>query len=283
MTARNEHDGLIRGGLWITGLALVGLGGVFAKRSSGPRRSGGRDRPQKILYVHAPAATMSLMAFSLVGVASCGLPLLQGPAARRVCRGVGGGRTGLRRDDADHRPALGPAGMGHVVAMGAPADLDPLAGAFVCWLPDDADRHRGPGRPGPVQCGGRDHGAGLGAVRPSERLSLSGPFIPSPSIFKPSAPSFPWEMLRTFLMSMVVYFGLYIGFVTTRYGLGRRSGEALMNTPDNGGYLVAAYRSWPRHGWLCGQSLPPVSGGEVTGLSRRWVEATAAIRSKCPD
>jgi heme exporter protein C len=42
---------------------------------------------------------------------------------------------------------------------------------------------------------------------------------PKPIVFKPSAPSLPWEMLRTLLTGFGVFLLLYIGFVTLRYGL----------------------------------------------------------------
>jgi heme exporter protein C len=42
---------------------------------------------------------------------------------------------------------------------------------------------------------------------------------PQPIVLKPSAPSLPPEMLRTLLISVAVFTLLYIGLVTTRYGL----------------------------------------------------------------
>jgi heme exporter protein C len=42
---------------------------------------------------------------------------------------------------------------------------------------------------------------------------------PQPIVLKPSAPSLPPEMLRTLLISTLVFTLLYVGFVTTRYGL----------------------------------------------------------------
>jgi heme exporter protein C len=42
---------------------------------------------------------------------------------------------------------------------------------------------------------------------------------PQPIVLKPSAPSLPPEMLRTLLISMLVFTLLYVGFVTTRYGI----------------------------------------------------------------
>ncbi|MBS1241994.1 MAG: cytochrome c assembly protein, partial [Gemmatimonadetes bacterium] len=43
---------------------------------------------------------------------------------------------------------------------------------------------------------------------------------PMPVLLKPSAPSMDPRMLRTLLISIGVFTVLYIGLVTTRYGLG---------------------------------------------------------------
>ena len=42
---------------------------------------------------------------------------------------------------------------------------------------------------------------------------------PQPIVLKPSAPSLPPEMLRTLLVSALVFLVLFIGLVTIRYGL----------------------------------------------------------------
>jgi heme exporter protein C len=42
---------------------------------------------------------------------------------------------------------------------------------------------------------------------------------PQPIVLKPSAPSLPPVMLRTLLISVVVFVLLYAGLVTLRYGL----------------------------------------------------------------
>jgi heme exporter protein C len=42
---------------------------------------------------------------------------------------------------------------------------------------------------------------------------------PQPIVLKPSAPSLPPAMLRTLLLSMLVFTLLYIGLVTVRYGV----------------------------------------------------------------
>lgn len=42
---------------------------------------------------------------------------------------------------------------------------------------------------------------------------------PQPVVLKPSAPSLPWEMLRTLLLGFAATFVLYLGFVMVRYGI----------------------------------------------------------------
>jgi heme exporter protein C len=42
---------------------------------------------------------------------------------------------------------------------------------------------------------------------------------PQPIVLKPSAPSLPWEMLRTLLVGFGVFILMFIGMVTTRYGI----------------------------------------------------------------
>src|ERR671914_22289 len=56
---------------------------------------------------------------------------------------------------------------------------------------------------------------------------------PQPIVLKPSAPSLPPEMLRTLLLSTVVFILLYLGLVTARYGLAL-AGEAREDAPDAG-------------------------------------------------
>lgn len=227
MTARNQHDGLIRGGLWITGLALVGLGAVFAEALLGTPTERWQGPAQKILYVHAPAATMALTAFMLVGVASAGYLFLKD-----------------RRLDvfAEASAEVGLAFAAVMLTTG-PLWARPVWGTWWQWEPrltltlllvllfvgyrtmrtaieDPDDRARFSAVVGVMAL----------VLVPFVHLSvyLFRTIHPQPVIFKPSAPSLPWEMLRTFILSMVAYTAVYIGFVTTRYGLGRRAAaEAL--------------------------------------------------------
>lgn len=227
MTARNQHDGLIRGGLWITGLALVGLGGVFAEALLGTPTERWQGPAQKILYVHAPAATMALTAFMLVGVASAGYLFLKD-----------------RRLDvfAEASAEVGLAFAAVMLTTG-PLWARPVWGTWWQWEPrltltlllvllfvgyrtmrtaieDPDDRARFSAVVGVMAL----------VLVPFVHLSvyLFRTIHPQPVVFKPSAPSLPWEMLRTFILSMVAFTAVYIGFVTTRYGLGRRAAAEVL-------------------------------------------------------
>ncbi len=221
----SQHDTLIRRGLWLTAVALVGLGGVFVQALLRTPVERWQGPAQKILYVHAPAATMSLMAFALVGVASMGYLFLRD--SRLDAFAEASAEVGLA--------------FGAVMLTTGPLWARPVWGTWWQWEPrltltlllvllfvgyrtmrtaieDPEDRAR--------------FSAVIGIMAlvlvPFVHLSvyLFRTIHPQPVVFKPSAPSLPWEMLRTFIGSMVAFLALYVGFVTTRYGLGRRSGAA---------------------------------------------------------
>src|SRR4029453_6351799 len=62
---------------------------------------------------------------------------------------------------------------------------------------------------------------------------LSRPLHPQPVVLKPSAPSLPPVMLRTLLLSVLVFTLLYIGLVTVRYGIALA--EEARESPDAAG------------------------------------------------
>ena len=215
-------------GLLLVALGLAALAAVYvvALRYTPVERFQGL--PQKIFYIHVPAAWSALLAFSLVGIVS-GLYLwLRDP------------RLDLFAESA--------ATAGLVFSM-VMLTTGPLWGKPVwnTWWTWDARLtftlilfflflgYR----------------ALRGAIQdPSERARFSAvvgilglvlvPFVhltvyffrtlhPQPVVLKPSEPSLPWEMLRTLLLSVGVFTVLLIGFISTRYALGRmeleRSGE----------------------------------------------------------
>jgi len=211
-----------RRGLSITALSLLGLAGVYllALRYTPMERFQGL--PQKIFYVHVPAAWCALLAFSLVGIASILYLWLRDP------------RLDLFAESAAE------VGLVFSVVM---LTTGPLWGKPVwnTWWTWDARLtftlilfflflgYR----------------ALRGALQdPGERARFSAvvgimglvlvPFVhltvylfrtlhPQPIVLKPSSPSLPWEMLRTLLVSVGVYTVLLLGFVMTRYGLGAQA------------------------------------------------------------
>ena len=209
----------VRRGLGLVALGLLGLAGVYvlALRYTPMERFQGL--PQKIFYVHVPAAWSAMLAFSLVGIASALYLWLRDP------------RLDLFAESA--------AEVGLVFSM-VMLTTGPLWGRPVwnTWWTWDARLtftlilfflflgYR----------------ALRGALQdPGERARFSAvvgilglvlvPFVhltvylfrtlhPQPIVLKPSAPSLPGAMLRTLLTSLGVYTVLLLGFVMTRYGLG---------------------------------------------------------------
>jgi len=209
----------VQRGLWLTGLGLLGLAAVYVLAQGFTPLEVRQGAAQKIFYIHAPAAWAALMAFVLVGLSSIIYLWLKDP------------RVDLFAE------ASAEVGLVFSLVMLTTGPLwgKPIWGTWWTW---DARLtftlflfflfvgYR----------------ALRGAIaEPAERARFSAvvgilgmllvPFVhisvylfrtlhPQPVLLKPSAPSMPPEMVRTLLVSMVVFTVLYLGFVTTRYGLG---------------------------------------------------------------
>jgi len=204
----------------ITLLGLVFLAGVYVRAiwfTPVERLQGGA---QKIFYVHVPAAWSTMLAFSLVGLASI-LYLLM-------------------KDERYDRFAAASAEVGTVFACvmltTGPLWAKPIWGTWWTWdarltstlflfflfigylllrgaIPEAGTRAR--------------YSAVLGifgaALVPFIHLTvyLFRTLHPQPIVLKPSAPSLPGDMLATLLFSFFTFTILYVGFVTQRYALGR--------------------------------------------------------------
>ena len=207
-----------RRGLAISAVALAGIVGVAVLALGYTPIEARQGLAQKIFYLHVPAAWSALLAFSLVGIAG-GLYLwLEDPRLDRF--GAASAEVGVA--------------FAAVMLTTGPIWAKPIWGTWWTW---DArltltlflfflfvgylalraaihDRHE--------------------RARFSAVLGIMGlllvPFIhlsvylfrtlhPQPIVLKPSAPSLPWEMLRTLLVSVGMFTLLYIGYVTTRYGI----------------------------------------------------------------
>ncbi len=209
----------VRSGLWLTALGLLGLATVYVLAQGFTPLEVRQGAAQKIFYIHAPAAWAALMAFVLVGLSSIIYLWLKDP------------RVDLFAE------ASAEVGLVFSLVMLTTGPLwgKPIWGTWWTW---DARLtftlflfflfigYR----------------ALRGAIaEPAERARFSAvvgilgmllvPFVhvsvylfrtlhPQPVLMKPSAPSMPPEMLRTLLISIGVFTVLYLGFVTTRYGLG---------------------------------------------------------------
>jgi heme exporter protein C len=216
-------DRLVRRGLAISAVGLAALAGVYYVALVLTPTERWQGLAQKILYVHAPAATTALMAFLLTGVASAMYLWLKDPRIDAF---------------ADASAEVGLA-FGVVMLTTGPLWAKPVWGSWWQWEPrltltlllvllflgyralraaidDPGERAR--------------YAAVVGIMAlvlvPFVHLSvyLFRTIHPQPVVLKPSEPTLPWEMLRTLLVSWgVFHLLLYVGFVTTRYGLARRA------------------------------------------------------------
>ena len=209
----------VQRGVWLTVLGLIGLATVYVLAQGFTPLEVRQGAAQKIFYLHAPAAWAALMSFVLVGLSSIIYLWLKDP--RLDLFAEASAEVGLV--------------FSLVMLTTGPLWGKPIWGTWWTW---DARLtftlflfflfigYR----------------ALRGAIsEPSERARFSAvvgilgmllvPFVhvsvylfrtlhPQPVLMKPSAPSMPPAMLRTLLISIGVFTILYLGLVTTRYGLG---------------------------------------------------------------
>jgi heme exporter protein C len=209
---------IVHRGLRLSAAGLLALAGVYVLALAYTPVEARQGLAQKIFYLHVPAAWSALLAFSIVGL-SGGLYLwLKDPRLDRFAA------------------ASAEVGVAFSVVMltTGPIWARPIWGTWWTWdarltltlflfflfigylalraaLHDPTERARFSAVVGIL---------GLLLV-PFIHLSvyLFRTLHPQPIVLKPSAPSLPPEMLRTLLISTLVFTLLYVGFVTTRYGL----------------------------------------------------------------
>ena len=209
---------VVRRGLVISAVALVGLAAVYVLALGYTPVEVRQGLAQKIFYVHVPAAWSALLAFSLVGLASALYLWLHDPRLDRFA--ASSAEVGVA--------------FSAVMLTSGPIWAKPIWGTWWTWdarltltlflfflfvgylslraaLHDRSERARFSAVVGIL---------GMLLV-PFIHLSvyLFRTLHPQPIVLKPSAPSLPPEMLRTLLISTVVFTLLYFGLVTTRYGL----------------------------------------------------------------
>jgi heme exporter protein C len=199
-------------------VALVGLGGVLVLALRFTPVEVRQGLAQKIFYLHVPAAWAALLAFSLVGITSSLYLWLKDARLDRFA--AASAEVGVV--------------FSAVMLTTGPIWAKPIWGTWWTWdarltltlfvfflfigylalraaVHDAAERARFSAVVGIL---------GMLLV-PFVHLSvyLFRTLHPQPIVLKPSAPSLPAEMLTTLLVSTLVFTVLYIGLVTTRYGL----------------------------------------------------------------
>jgi heme exporter protein C len=221
---------IVRRGLVLSAIGLLGLGGVYALALGYTPVEIRQGLAQKIFYLHVPAAWAALLAFSLVGIASALYLWLKDPRLDRFA--AASAEVGVV--------------FGAVMLTTGPIWAKPIWGTWWTWdarltltlfvfflfigylalraaVHDPAERARFSAVVGIL---------GMLLV-PFIHLSvyLFRTLHPQPIVLKPSAPSLPPEMLTTLLVSTLVFTVLYLGFVTARYGLALAD-EALEEARD---------------------------------------------------
>ena len=208
----------VRRGSAITLLALLALAGVYVLALGFTPIEARQGLAQKIFYLHVPAAWSALLAYSLVG----------------ICGGLYLWLNDRRLDRFAASSAEVGVAFGVVMLTTGPIWAKPIWGTWWTWdarltltlllfflfvgylalraaLHDPSERARFSAVVGVL---------GLLLV-PFIHLSVYffRTLHPQPVVLKPSAPSLPPEMLRTLLISALVFVLLYVGLVTVRYGL----------------------------------------------------------------
>ena len=209
---------VMRRGTIISSIALVGLVVVYVLALGFTPIEAHQGLAQKIFYVHVPAAWSALLGFSLVGIVSVLYLWLHDPRLDRFA--ASSAEVGLV--------------FAAVMLTTGPIWAKPIWGTWWTW---DArltltlflfflfvgylslraavhDRHERARFSAVVGIMGM-------ILVPFVHLSvyLFRTLHPQPIVLKPSAPSLPWEMLRTLLISTLVFTVLYVGLVTLRYGI----------------------------------------------------------------
>jgi heme exporter protein C len=218
MTAAEGSAALVRRGTAITAIALLGVAGVYVLAWGYTPIEARQGVAQKIFYLHVPSAWSALFAFSLVGIVSALYLWLNDPRLDRFA--AASAEVGLA--------------FSAVMLTTGPIWAKPIWGTWWTWdarltltlflfflfigylalraaLQDPGERARFSAVVGIL---------GLLLV-PFIHLSvyLFRTLHPQPVVLKPSRPSLPPEMLRTLLVSGVVFLLLYVGLVTIRYGI----------------------------------------------------------------
>ncbi len=209
---------IVRRGLVTVALALLGLAGIYVLALGFTPMEARQGLAQKIFYLHVPAAWSALLSFSLVGITSALYLWLHDSRLDRFA--ASSAEVGVA--------------FSAVMLTTGPIWAKPIWGTWWTWdarltltlflfflfvgylalraaIQDPAERAR-------FSAVVRILGM---LLVPFVHLSvyLFRTLHPQPVVLKPSAPSLPPVMLRTLLLSVLVFTVLYIGLVTVRYGI----------------------------------------------------------------
>lgn len=223
-----SNRALIRRGLILSGAALVLLAGIYVLVFAATPIERSQGFPQKIFYLHVPAAWCALLGYSIVGVVSLLYLWLKDP------------RLDLFAASTAEVGVL----FSVVMLTSGPLWARPVWGTWWQWdarltltlllfflflgylslrsaVQDPAERAR------------------FSAVVALMGLVLV-PFVhlsvylfrtihPTPVVLKPTGPTLPGSMLTVLLLSLLVHTLLFAGLVLARYGAARNSSREALN------------------------------------------------------
>lgn len=223
-----SNRALIRRGLMLSGAALVLLAGIYVLVFAATPIERSQGFPQKIFYLHVPAAWCALLGYSIVGVVSLLYLWLKDP------------RLDLFAASTAEVGVL----FSVVMLTSGPLWARPVWGTWWQWdarltltlllfflflgylslrsaVQDPAERAR------------------FSAVVALMGLVLV-PFVhlsvylfrtihPTPVVLKPTGPTLPGSMLTVLLLSLLVHTLLFAGLVLARYGAARNSSREALN------------------------------------------------------
>ncbi|HET7789268.1 MAG TPA: cytochrome c biogenesis protein CcsA [Gemmatimonadales bacterium] len=210
---------LTRKGQAVTLIGLLSLAGVYVRAIGYTPIEIHQGLAQKIFYIHVPAAIYAEVAMMLVGLGGVLYLFLKDPRLDRFAAASAEVGTAFAVVVLTTGPIWGKTVWGTWWAWDARLTSTLLL--FFLYI-------------GYLLLRGTVTDPGARA-RYSAVVGICGtaliPFIhlsvylfrtlhPQPIILKPSAPSLPWSMLETWLLSLGAFTVLYVGFVMQRYAIG---------------------------------------------------------------
>src|ERR1051325_6766030 len=240
---------MLRAGRWITAIGLLLLAGVYVRARLHTRRATAGSRAEDLLRSRS-RRDLGGVGDDLRRARERLLPIPQGPSPRPVRGSLRGSRHRVRGDRAHDRPDLGQADLGDLVDLGRPPHADALPLSSICRISAAAGRHRRAGSTRPFCRRARHLRHGAGAVHSFQRLHVphAAPHAHrAEAEHAVAAGRYARDVVVVGRRVHIAVHGLrdaaLRALVPARAARGRGRGRTVVMqaTPENGGYMIAAY------------------------------------------